>query len=69
MDHGSPKASRRVGKEGLLAGHPVPTTRGDQVRDFMHVEDAAAALVVLADGVTTGAVNVASGSRSSARRG
>ena len=26
----------------LLAGEPVPTTRGDQVRDFMHVEDVAA---------------------------
>ena len=33
----------------LLAGEPVPTTRGDQVRDFMHVEDAAAAFAALAD--------------------
>jgi nucleoside-diphosphate-sugar epimerase len=45
----------------LLAGRAVPTTRGDQVRDFMHVEDAAAALAALADGATTGAVNIASG--------
>lgn len=45
----------------LLAGRPVPTTRGDQVRDFMHVEDAAAALAALADADTTGAVNIASG--------
>ena len=45
----------------LLAGRPVPTTRGDQVRDFMHVEDAAAAFAALADDDTTGAVNIASG--------
>ena len=23
----------------LLAGEPVPTTRGEQMRDFMHVDD------------------------------
>ena len=45
----------------LLAGEPVPTTRGDQVRDFMHVEDVAAAFAALANGDNTGAVNVASG--------
>jgi nucleoside-diphosphate-sugar epimerase len=45
----------------LLAGEPVPTTRGDQVRDFLHVEDAAAAFAALADADTTGAVNIASG--------
>jgi nucleoside-diphosphate-sugar epimerase len=46
---------------GLLAGEPVPTTRGDQVRDFMHVQDAAAAFAALADSDFVGAVNVASG--------
>jgi len=45
----------------LLAGRPVPTTTGDQVRDFLYVEDAAAAFAALADGDTTGAVNIASG--------
>jgi nucleoside-diphosphate-sugar epimerase len=45
----------------LLAGEPVPTTRGDQVRDFMYVENAAAAFAALADGDVTGAVNIASG--------
>jgi nucleoside-diphosphate-sugar epimerase len=45
----------------LLAGEPVPTTRGDQVRDFMHVDDVAAAFTALVDADTTGAVNVASG--------
>jgi nucleoside-diphosphate-sugar epimerase len=46
---------------GLLAGEPVPTTRGDQIRDFMHVEDVAAAFAALAHDHTTGAVNIASG--------
>lgn len=46
---------------GLLAGEPVPTTRGDQIRDFMHVEDVAAAFAALVDSEVTGAVNVASG--------
>jgi nucleoside-diphosphate-sugar epimerase len=46
---------------GLLAGEPVPTTRGNQIRDFMHVEDVARAFAELADSGVTGAVNVASG--------
>jgi nucleoside-diphosphate-sugar epimerase len=45
----------------LIAGEPVPTTRGDQVRDFMHVEDAAGAFAALVDSEVTGAVNIASG--------
>jgi nucleoside-diphosphate-sugar epimerase len=45
----------------LLAGEPVPTTRGEQVRDFMHVEDVGGAFARLADADVTGAVNVASG--------
>ena len=45
----------------LLAGEPVAITRGKQVRDFMHVEDAAAAFAALTDSSVTGAVNVASG--------
>ena len=45
----------------LLAGEPVPTTRGDQVRDFMYVDDVAAAFASLADRDIVGAVNVASG--------
>ena len=45
----------------LLAGEPVLTTSGQQVRDFMYVEDVAAAFAALADGDVTGAVNVASG--------
>lgn len=45
----------------LLAEEPVPTTRGDQVRDFMHVQDVAAAFAALLEGPVTGPVNVASG--------
>jgi nucleoside-diphosphate-sugar epimerase len=45
----------------LLAGEPVLTTRGEQIRDFMHVEDVAGAFARLADAGVTGAVNVASG--------
>ncbi len=45
----------------LLRGHPAQTTAGGQVRDFMHVEDVARALVAIAQSPVTGAVNVASG--------
>ena len=45
----------------LLAGERVATTRGTQVRDFMHVDDAAAALSALLDSDATGPVNIASG--------
>lgn len=45
----------------LLAGEPALCTHGRQVRDFIHVEDAAAAFVALLDSGVEGAVNVASG--------
>ncbi len=45
----------------LLAGEPVATGSGEQVRDFMHVEDAAAAVVALLASPVLGAVNIASG--------
>lgn len=45
----------------LLAGELVPTTSGEQVRDFMHVEDVAAGVVALLDSSVVGAVNIASG--------
>jgi nucleoside-diphosphate-sugar epimerase len=47
--------------QSLLAGEPVDTTSGEQVRDFMHVEDVAAALAALLESSVVGAVNVASG--------
>jgi nucleoside-diphosphate-sugar epimerase len=45
----------------LLAGEPVETSAGTQVRDFMHVEDVAAALAALLCSEVTGPVNIASG--------
>ncbi len=45
----------------LLAGRPVATGSGEQVRDFMHVADVASAVVALLDSPVVGAVNIASG--------
>ena len=45
----------------LLAGEPAATSAGTQVRDFMHVEDVARALVELLDSHVEGAVNIGSG--------
>jgi len=45
----------------LLKGEPAPTTRGEQVRDYLHVEDVADALCAIAESGLSGAVNVASG--------
>ena len=45
----------------LLSREPAPITQGTQVRDFLHVADAGAALAALAQSEVTGAVNVASG--------
>ena len=46
--------------KGLLRGEPCDLTPGDQVRDYLHVEDVASALVALAASDIEGAVNVAS---------
>jgi nucleoside-diphosphate-sugar epimerase len=45
----------------LLRGEPVETTVGTQLRDFMHVGDAAGAFVALAASGVTGPVNIATG--------
>jgi nucleoside-diphosphate-sugar epimerase len=45
----------------LLQDEPARCTHGNQVRDFMHVEDVAAAFVALLDSDVKGAVNMASG--------
>lgn len=45
----------------LLRKQPFPATMGDQVRDYLHVEDVAAALVLLAEKRADGVFNVASG--------
>jgi nucleoside-diphosphate-sugar epimerase len=45
----------------LLRGEPAPMTEGLQLRDFLHVADAGAALAALAGSELAGPVNVASG--------
>jgi nucleoside-diphosphate-sugar epimerase len=45
----------------LLAGQPAECTHGRQVRDFLHVEDVADALVTLLESPVTGPVNIGSG--------
>jgi nucleoside-diphosphate-sugar epimerase len=46
---------------GLVAGRRVETTEGSQERDFLHVAEAAEALVGLLDSNVTGPINIASG--------
>lgn len=45
----------------LLLDQPFACTHGEQMRDFLYVEDAAEALVTLLNGELAGAVNIASG--------
>jgi nucleoside-diphosphate-sugar epimerase len=45
----------------LLAGDEAPASTGTQVRDFIHVSDAGAALAALLDSDVQGPVNVGSG--------
>jgi nucleoside-diphosphate-sugar epimerase len=45
----------------LLLGDPVAVSSGQQVRDFMHVEDVAGAVSALLESNVVGPVNVASG--------
>jgi nucleoside-diphosphate-sugar epimerase len=45
----------------LLRGEEARSTHGQQVRDFLHVEDVADAFVALLDSDAAGAINIASG--------
>ena len=45
----------------LLRGRPAECSPGNQVRDFLYVEDVADAFAALLDSPVTGAVNIASG--------
>lgn len=45
----------------LRRGEPFPATVGEQVRDYLHVEDVASALWILAREKQTGIFNIASG--------
>jgi len=49
----------------LLDRKPFEASTGDQVRDFLHVEDVARSFVALLDSRVTGDVNIASGRESS----
>jgi len=46
----------------LLEGRPARTTSGEQLRDFLHVDDVAAAICAVAGSGLAGPVNVGSGS-------
>jgi nucleoside-diphosphate-sugar epimerase len=46
----------------LLRGESVATTSGAQVRDLLHVDDVAGAIVALLESAAVGPVNIASGS-------
>jgi nucleoside-diphosphate-sugar epimerase len=46
---------------GIVNGNPVDCTDGSQVRDFLYVDDAAAALVALLDARADGTFNIGSG--------
>lgn len=45
----------------LLKGEPARCTHGRQIRDFLHVEDVAAAFVALLTSDVRGTVNIGSG--------
>lgn len=47
--------------KSLLRGDTAATTHGEQVRDFLHVEDVARALVSVLESEAEGAVNIGSG--------
>jgi nucleoside-diphosphate-sugar epimerase len=47
--------------ESLLSGRPALCSHGRQIRDYLHVADAAEAFVSLLDSDVQGAVNIASG--------
>lgn len=53
---------------GLLEGRPVELSHGRQELDFLYVEEVAAALARLLQSDVEGAVNVASGERTSVRQ-
>ena len=49
----------------LLRGEPALSSHGQQVRDYMHVQDAAEGMVALLDSPCQGAYNIASGQATS----
>ena len=51
----------------LLKGEPARCSSGEQIRDFMHVQDVVDAFVALLDSDVTGPVNIGSGAPVSIR--
>lgn len=51
----------------LLKGAPAQSSHGEQIRDYMHVQDVADGLVALLDSSARGAYNLASGRATSIR--
>ena len=47
--------------QAILRGEAASVTRGEQVRDYLHVADIASAICAVAQSDVTGAVNIASG--------
>jgi nucleoside-diphosphate-sugar epimerase len=52
---------------GLLRGESIACTHGNQIRDFIYVDDVARALVALLSGTACGAFNVGTGRSTSLR--
>jgi nucleoside-diphosphate-sugar epimerase len=63
--HEGPKRLVSSAILSLLRGQPFEASKGDQIRDFLHVEDVARAFVALLDSNVSGDVNIASGRESS----
>ncbi len=59
--HAPPEKFPQPVLEALSRGEPALCTHGRQIRDFLHVQDAADALVALLDSQVSGPVNIASG--------
>ncbi len=60
--HASDRRMPGVVISSLMRNEPALCSEGTQLRDFLHIEDAASAIVSLVDSDVTGPVNVCSGS-------
>ena len=63
--HEGPKRLVSSAILSLLNGQQFEASKGDQVRDFLYVEDVAKAFVALLDSQISGDINIASGQESS----
>jgi nucleoside-diphosphate-sugar epimerase len=63
--HEGPKRLVSSAILSLLRAQPFEASKGDQLRDFLHVDDVANAFVALLDSEVSGDINIASGQESS----